>query len=51
MSVLHKDFDYAPFNQIKNSDYLNSIRLGIKELNKAKKLSEKIRKSIKVISK
>jgi peptidyl-dipeptidase Dcp len=32
MSVLHKDFDYAPFNQIKNSDYLNSIRLGIKEL-------------------
>ena len=32
MSVLHNDFDYAPFSQIKNSDYLNSIRLGVKEL-------------------
>ena len=32
MSFLHKEFDYAPFNQIKNSDYLTSIKLGIKEL-------------------
>ena len=32
MSALNNDFDYAPFSQIKNSDYLNSIRLGIKEL-------------------
>lgn len=32
MIALQNDFDYAPFSQIKNSDYLNSIRLGIKEL-------------------
>ena len=32
MSVLLSDFDYAPFNQIKNSDYLSSIKLAIKEL-------------------
>ena len=32
MNVLFSDFDYAPFNQIKNSDYLTSIRLGIDEL-------------------
>ena len=32
MNVLFSDFDYAPFNQIKNSDYLTSIRHGINEL-------------------
>ena len=32
MNVLFSDFDYAPFNQIKNSDYLTSIRYGINEL-------------------
>ena len=32
MSILLSDFDYAPFNQIKNTDYLTSIRQGIKEL-------------------
>ena len=32
MNVLLSDFDYAPFNQIKNSDYLTSIRHGINEL-------------------
>ena len=31
MNVLFSDFDYAPFNQIKNSDYLTSIRQGINE--------------------
>ena len=32
MNILLSDFDYAPFNQIKNTDYLTSIRQGIKEL-------------------
>ena len=32
MNVLFSDFDYAPFNQIINSDYLTSIRHGINEL-------------------
>ena len=32
MSILLTNFDYAPFNQIKNSDYLSSIELAIKEL-------------------
>ena len=32
MSVLLTKFDYAPFNQIKNSDYLSSIEIAIKEL-------------------
>ena len=32
MSILLTNFDYAPFNQIKNSDYLSSIKLAIKEL-------------------
>jgi peptidyl-dipeptidase Dcp len=32
MNVLFSDFDYAPFNQIKNSDYLISIRHGINGL-------------------
>jgi len=32
MNVLFSDFDYTPFNQIKNSDYLTSIRHGINEL-------------------
>ena len=32
MNVLFSDFDYAPFNQIKNSDQLTSIRHGINEL-------------------
>jgi len=32
MNVLLTKFDYAPFNQIKNSDYLLSIEIAIKEL-------------------
>ena len=32
MGILLTNFDYAPFNQIKNSDYLSSIELAIKEL-------------------
>ena len=32
MSILLTKFDYAPFNQIKNSDYLSSIEIAIKEL-------------------
>ena len=32
MSVLLTKFDYAPFNQIKNSDYISSIEIAIKEL-------------------
>ena len=32
MNVLLTKFDYAPFNQIKNSDYLLSIETAIKEL-------------------
>ena len=32
MNILFSDFDYAPFNQIKNSDYLTSIRHAINGL-------------------
>lgn len=32
MSILLSKFDYAPFKQIKNSEYLSSIEIAIKEL-------------------
>ena len=32
MNILLTKFDYAPFKQIKNSDYLSSIKIAIKEL-------------------
>ena len=32
MNILLTKFDYAPFKQIKNSDYLSSIEIAIKEL-------------------
>jgi peptidyl-dipeptidase Dcp len=32
MSILLTKFDYTPFSQIKNSDYLSSIEIAIKEL-------------------
>ena len=31
MSILLTKFDYAPFKQIKNSDYLSSIEIAINE--------------------
>ena len=32
MSILLTKFDYTPFSQIKNSNYLSSIEIAIKEL-------------------